>query len=178
MQPFDCAIHFNLKGPMGGGSLPLAPALRAALLRRACATPSPGLRPGPRPPVGWGATRSPLTNKVVQGATAAYFISPDAFGPIAVYPNRKIDRLSEGYPIALGARVFREVGDLVRRAKEGGAPGNPGCGYRNTVPFSGGPGGFQQRTHRGHREPCFEIPSCIRPQRPPSPIPSEPGKGG
>src|SRR5262249_43092123 len=31
-----------------------------------------------------------------------------------------IDRLSASYLIALGARVVREVGDLVRRAKEAG----------------------------------------------------------
>jgi hypothetical protein len=41
-------------------------------------------------------------------------------GPVAVDPNREIDRLSASYLIALGARVVREVGDLVRRAKEAG----------------------------------------------------------
>jgi hypothetical protein len=37
-----------------------------------------------------------------------------------VDPNREVDRLSACYLIALGARVVREVGDLVRRAKEAG----------------------------------------------------------
>ena len=41
-------------------------------------------------------------------------------GPIAVDPNREVDRLSASYLIALGARVVREVGDLARRAKEAG----------------------------------------------------------
>ena len=41
-------------------------------------------------------------------------------GPVAVDPNREADRLSASYLIALGARVVREVGDLVRRAKESG----------------------------------------------------------
>ena len=41
-------------------------------------------------------------------------------GPVAVDPNRKVDRLSASYLIALGARVVREVGDLVRRASEAG----------------------------------------------------------
>jgi len=41
-------------------------------------------------------------------------------GPVAADPNREIDRLSASYLIALGARVVREVGDLVRRAKEAG----------------------------------------------------------
>jgi hypothetical protein len=41
-------------------------------------------------------------------------------GPVAVDPNRELDRLSASYLIALGARVVREVGDLVRRAKEAG----------------------------------------------------------
>jgi hypothetical protein len=47
-------------------------------------------------------------------------VSPSALGPVAADPNREIDRLSASYLIALGARVVREVGDLVRRAKETG----------------------------------------------------------
>jgi hypothetical protein len=39
-------------------------------------------------------------------------------GLVAVEPHRELDRLSASYLIALGARVVREVGDLVRRAKE------------------------------------------------------------
>ena len=39
-------------------------------------------------------------------------------GPVAVDPSREVDRLSASYLIALGARVVREVGDLVRRAQE------------------------------------------------------------
>ena len=38
----------------------------------------------------------------------------------AVDPSRELDRLSASYLIALGARVVREVGDLVRRANEAG----------------------------------------------------------
>jgi hypothetical protein len=39
-------------------------------------------------------------------------------GPVAVDPDREVDRLSASYLIALGARVIREVGDLVRRANK------------------------------------------------------------
>ena len=54
-------------------------------------------------------------------ATAAsYVVSPSAMGPVAVDPNREIDRLSANYLIALGARVVREVSDLVRRANKAG----------------------------------------------------------
>ena len=50
-------------------------------------------------------------------ATAAsYVVSPSALGPVAIDPNRQLDRLSASYLITLGARVVREVGDLVRRA--------------------------------------------------------------
>ena len=38
----------------------------------------------------------------------------------SVDPNREADRLSASYLIALGARVVREMADLVRRAKEAG----------------------------------------------------------
>ena len=41
-------------------------------------------------------------------------------GPVAVDPNREMDRLAASYLIALGARVVREVSDLLRRAREAG----------------------------------------------------------
>ena len=43
-----------------------------------------------------------------------------ALGPVAADPSREIDRLSASFLIAVGARVVREVGDLVRRAKDTG----------------------------------------------------------
>jgi hypothetical protein len=39
---------------------------------------------------------------------------------VAADPKRQADRLSASYLIALGARVIREVGDLVRLARESG----------------------------------------------------------
>src|SRR3974377_546733 len=62
----------------------------------------------------WGG----LTERLVVATAASYVVSPSALGPVAVDPNREVDRLSASYLIALGARVVREVGDLVRRAKE------------------------------------------------------------
>ena len=54
-------------------------------------------------------------------ATASwYVVSPTALGPVAVNPDRAVDRLSASYLIALGARVVREVNDLLRRAQEAG----------------------------------------------------------
>jgi DNA-binding transcriptional ArsR family regulator len=64
----------------------------------------------------WGG----LTERLLVATAAAYVISPSAMGPVAADPNREIDRLSASYLIALGARVVREVGDLVRRAREVG----------------------------------------------------------
>ena len=61
----------------------------------------------------WGG----LTERLLVATAASYVVSPSAMGPIAVDPNREVDRLSANYLIALGARVVREVGDLVRRAK-------------------------------------------------------------
>nr|WP_197909687.1 helix-turn-helix domain-containing protein [Gemmata massiliana] len=62
----------------------------------------------------WGG----LTERLLVATAASYVVSPSALGPVAADPNRKIDRLSASYLIALGARVVREVGDLVRRANE------------------------------------------------------------
>jgi DNA-binding transcriptional ArsR family regulator len=64
----------------------------------------------------WGG----LTERLLVATAAAYVVSPSALGPAAVDPNREVDRLSASYLIALGARVVREVGDLVRRAFEAG----------------------------------------------------------
>lgn len=64
----------------------------------------------------WGG----LTERLLVATAASYVVSPSALGPAAVDPSREADRLSASYLIALGARVVREVGDLVRRAKEAG----------------------------------------------------------
>ena len=64
----------------------------------------------------WGG----LTERLLVATAASYVVSPSALGPVAADPNREVDRLSASYLIALGARVVREVGDLVRRANETG----------------------------------------------------------
>jgi DNA-binding transcriptional ArsR family regulator len=64
----------------------------------------------------WGG----LTERLLVATAASYIVSPSALGPVAVDPARKADRLSASYLIALGARVVREVADLVRRATETG----------------------------------------------------------
>ncbi len=64
----------------------------------------------------WGG----LTERLLVATASSYVVSPRALGPVAVDPNREIDRLSASYLIALGARIVREVGDFVRRAKETG----------------------------------------------------------
>jgi DNA-binding transcriptional ArsR family regulator len=64
----------------------------------------------------WGGLRE----RLLVATAASYVVSPGALGPIAIDPNREVDRLSASYLIALGARMIREVGDLVRRAKETG----------------------------------------------------------
>src|SRR4029077_9248614 len=64
----------------------------------------------------WGG----LTERLLVATAASYIVSPGALGPVAVDPDREGDRLSASYLVALGARVVREVGDLVRRAKDAG----------------------------------------------------------
>ena len=64
----------------------------------------------------WGG----LTERLLVATAACYVISPGALGPVAADASRDIDRLSASYLIALGARVVREVGDLVRRARDTG----------------------------------------------------------
>lgn len=64
----------------------------------------------------WGG----LTERLLVATATSYIVSPGALGPVAADPGRAIDRLSASYLIALGARVLREVGDLVRRATDTG----------------------------------------------------------
>jgi len=64
----------------------------------------------------WGG----LTERLLVATAASYVVSPSALGPVAVDPDREKDRLSASYLIALGARVIREVSDLVRRASKVG----------------------------------------------------------
>ena len=60
----------------------------------------------------WGG----LTERLLVASAASYVVSPGALGPVAADPGREVDRLSASYLIALGARVVREVGGLVRQA--------------------------------------------------------------
>ena len=62
----------------------------------------------------WGG----LKERLLVATAASYVVSPGALGPIAADANRHVDRLSASYLIALGARIVREVGVLVRRAKD------------------------------------------------------------
>ena len=64
----------------------------------------------------WGG----LTERLLVASAASYIVSPSAMGAVAVDPKREVDRLSASYLIALGARIVRELGDLVRRANESG----------------------------------------------------------
>jgi len=60
----------------------------------------------------WGG----LTERLLVATAASYVVSPNALGPVAVDPDREVDRLSASYLVALGARIIREVGELMRRA--------------------------------------------------------------
>src|SRR5438045_731129 len=62
----------------------------------------------------WGG----LTERLLVASAASYIVSPSALGPVAADPGRMADHLSASYLIALAARVVREVGSLLRRARE------------------------------------------------------------
>jgi DNA-binding transcriptional ArsR family regulator len=64
----------------------------------------------------WGG----LTERLLVATAASYVVSSSGLGPVAVDPNREIDRLSASYLITLGARVVREMSDLGGRAKKAG----------------------------------------------------------
>lgn len=61
----------------------------------------------------WGG----LKERLLVASAGSYLVSPAALGPVAADPARTPDRLSASYLVALGGRIVREVGDLLRRAK-------------------------------------------------------------
>src|SRR5262245_1773012 len=64
----------------------------------------------------WGG----LTERLLVATAASYVVSPSTLGQVASDPGRSADRLSASYLIALAARMIREVGALLRRARESG----------------------------------------------------------
>ncbi|HEY6320900.1 MAG TPA: helix-turn-helix domain-containing protein [Thermoanaerobaculia bacterium] len=64
----------------------------------------------------WGG----LTERLLVASAESYVVSPDVLGPVAGGLEERADRLSASYLIALAARAIREVGALLRRAREVG----------------------------------------------------------
>jgi DNA-binding transcriptional ArsR family regulator len=62
----------------------------------------------------WGG----LTERLLVATATSYVVSPSAMGPVAADPGKRVDRLSASYLIALGARMVREVGALIRLAED------------------------------------------------------------
>ena len=91
----------------------------------------------------WGG----LTERLLVATAASYVVSPGALGPVAVDPNREVDRLSASYLVALGARVVREVADLVRRAEEAGKLLNRASLAHEVQLSANGPGELVDQAH-------------------------------
>ena len=64
----------------------------------------------------WGG----LTERKLVATATSYVVSPVALGPVASDPARARDRLSASYLIALGARIVREVSNLIHRSEAAG----------------------------------------------------------
>jgi len=67
----------------------------------------------------WGG----LIERLLVATASSYVVSPAALGAAAAgalpdTPGREVDRLSASYAISLAARVIREVGALLSRARE------------------------------------------------------------
>ena len=96
----------------------------------------------------WGG----LTERLLVATAASYVVSSVALGPVASNPNRK----STGCPRVRSSPWAhgcpRGGRSCSSRERGGQTSGDPGGGYRGSLPVGGGPGGFQQRTHRGHHK--------------------------
>lgn len=63
-----------------------------------------------------------MTERVMRATAASYVISPAALAAVAPDPDRSPDQLSALWLLALGARLVKEVGELVGRAKRARRP--------------------------------------------------------
>jgi DNA-binding transcriptional ArsR family regulator len=63
-----------------------------------------------------------VVERVLQATAASYVISPTALADVAPDPNRAPNQLSARWLLALGARLIRELGDLVAGADRAGKP--------------------------------------------------------
>jgi DNA-binding transcriptional ArsR family regulator len=63
-----------------------------------------------------------VTERVLQAVAASYLISPIALAGLAPDPSRAPDQLSARWLLALGARLIREVGELVTGARTARRP--------------------------------------------------------
>jgi predicted ArsR family transcriptional regulator len=64
----------------------------------------------------WGG----LTERLLVASASSYLVSPSALGPVASDPGRTADRLSASYLVAVAARIIREMGSLLRAARDTG----------------------------------------------------------
>jgi DNA-binding transcriptional ArsR family regulator len=63
-----------------------------------------------------------VTERVMRATAQSFVISPAALGAVAPDPDRSPDHLSAMWLLALAARLIKEVGELVARAKRAGRP--------------------------------------------------------
>ncbi len=66
--------------------------------------------------------RGNCTERVLRATAASYVISPAALATVAPDPGRSPDQLSAWWLLALAARLVREVGELITRARAAGQP--------------------------------------------------------
>lgn len=66
--------------------------------------------------------RGNCTERVLRATAASYVISPAALASVAPDPGRSPDQLSAWWLLALAARLVREVGELITRARAVGQP--------------------------------------------------------
>jgi hypothetical protein len=63
-----------------------------------------------------------MTERVMRATASSYVISPAALSAVAPDPDRSPDQLSALWLLALGARLVKEVGELIGRASRAHRP--------------------------------------------------------
>lgn len=61
-----------------------------------------------------------IVERIWTPSAARYAVDPQMLGDVAVRPESTPDRLSAAYAVALAARVVRDIGSMLRRARDAG----------------------------------------------------------
>jgi DNA-binding transcriptional ArsR family regulator len=97
-----------------------------------------------------------VMERIMQATAASFVISPAALAEVAPDPERAPNQLSARWMLALGARLIRDLGELISGATRAGKP--PPSPSIAALRHRRRPCRVRNRTFAGGRQPGREVP--------------------